>query len=82
LAASFVPISAILFTPLQTKKWRSRSHATEKRIAPIAATQFFNIQTGNAKVENAFLPKGKNHSLLGFHYRIVSQDYFTTPPHK
>jgi len=67
----------------KNKKCAAPNEAThEKRIAPIAATQFFNIQTGNAKVENAFLPKGKNHSLLGFHNRIVSQEYFTTPPHK
>ena len=36
--------------------------AHEKRIAPIAATQPLTSE-GNAKMENAFLPKGKNHSL-------------------
>ena len=32
---------------------------TEKRIAPFAATQIFDLYSENAKVENALLPKQK-----------------------
>jgi hypothetical protein len=42
----------------------------EKRRAPLAATQLFNIQTGNAKMENAFLPMVKTIPCLEKHIEL------------
>ena len=81
LTSFFLINNFIFYIKKSTKKCAVPKGTThEKRRAPFAATQFFNIQTGNAKMENAFLPMVKTIPCLEKILNCVAKlSYHPTP---